>query len=96
MSTLAELATHRAAAGARYVTAVAELKAAYVDLDAHDRVRATPKVATEQSGSRFVGERRKMHERLEHPEFLPLIRDDWESDIVATMTAKAEAYPTPD
>ncbi|MCF8475753.1 MAG: hypothetical protein K9G60_01890 [Pseudolabrys sp.] len=96
MSTPAELIANRAAAGARFVDAVAELKAAYIDLDAHDRVRATPQVATQQTGGRFMGERRFMLDRLQHPEFLPTIVGDWEADIVAATTVKAKAYGTPD
>lgn len=96
MSTPSELIANRAAAGARYIAAVAELKAAYIDLDAHDRVRANGKVGTSATANVFMGERRMMIERLQHRDFMPFIPGDWESEIVAAMLVKAREYGTPD
>jgi hypothetical protein len=45
MSTTAELVTHRAEAGARFASAVIELRAAYGDLAAIEKLLNSPRVA---------------------------------------------------
>ena len=68
MSTLAELRAHRDEAGAAYATAFAALKAAWIDLSAHDLALAATKNGSPPSS--FGGPRPDVV-ALRHPQYLP-------------------------
>ena len=96
MSTTAELvSTHLPAARTRYAAAVIELRAAFGDLAAIDRLLESPRVAYAQVMPSFGGPRPDPIE-LRHPIAAPNIGGSFEDDIRAAYATRSAAWPTPD
>jgi hypothetical protein len=102
MSTLPELITHRTTAGARYVAALTELRAAFGDLSAIDRLLAL-KTPFEPVVS-FGGPQPDVIP-LRHPTFCPgspnplnasLVGRPFEDDCRAAFATRLAAFGTPD
>jgi hypothetical protein len=91
MSTLPELTAHRATAGARYVAAVAELRAAFGDLGAIERLLES-KVGTIGT---FGGPRPDVIP-LRHPVYAPNVSGGFEDDVRAAFATRSAAFGTPD
>ena len=91
MSTLAELITHRATAGARYVAAVAELRAAFGDLGAIERL-LEPKVGTTPT----FGGPRPDPIPLRHPVYAPNIGGSFQDDVMSAYAVRSAAFGAPD
>ena len=86
MSTVSELVAHRETAGARYVAAVTELRAAFGDLAAIERLLS---VAT-------FGGPQPDPIPLRHPTYLPNLGGTFEDDICAAFAPRSAAFGTPD
>lgn len=73
MTTTAEFKTKRDTAGARYATALAELKAAYIDLSALDRTLANRNVDPDGDifQSFYSGGVEQVRASLTHPTYAP-------------------------
>jgi hypothetical protein len=102
MSTLAQLITHRATAGARYVAAVTELRAAFGDLSAIERVLCG-------SGKTLVptfGGPQPDPIPLRHPTYLTgdytntanfaIVSGTFEDDVKVAFAVRSAAFGTPD
>src|SRR4051794_37559257 len=103
MSTLSELVAHRTTAGARYVAAVTELRAAFGDLSAIDRLLA---LKTPYSPVVSFGGPQPDVIPLRHPVYLSgdpqrtsifaLVCNPFEVDCVAAFATRLAAFGTPD
>jgi hypothetical protein len=91
MSTLPELITHRATAGARYVAALAELRAAFGDLGVIERLLES-KVGTTAT----FGGPRPDPLPLRHPIYAPNVGGSFEDDLRAAHATRLAAFGTPD
>ena len=91
MSTLSELTSHRATAGARYTAAVAELRAAFGDLAAIERLLESKmgSIAT------FGGPRPDVIP-LRHPVYAPNVGGSLEEDVRTAFAVRSAAFGTPD
>ncbi len=71
MTDLNNILTDRAAAGAAYATALADLRSAYVTLYGIDLALRNAKVGTVTPVRTFIGSFGEIPEQLRHPEFAP-------------------------
>lgn len=93
MSTHSELLIHRDTAGARYAAAVAELRAATIDLAAIESVLVNMN-AGRMSLQTFAGFPSGV--TLRHAKYAPNVGDIWSEDIAAAGAPKLAAYGMPD
>lgn len=94
MSTTAELVTHRATAGARYLAAVVELRAAFGDLAAIERLLMNARVAYGTVAT--FGGPQPDPIPLRHPQYLPNLGGSFEDDVRAAYATRSAAWPTAD
>ena len=73
MATVEDLKAQRAAAGARYAAAVAELHDAFVDLAALDRALSNARALGEEQRTFFGGLGADFQSVLRHPVYAPVI-----------------------
>jgi hypothetical protein len=101
MSTLAELITHRAEAGARWVAAVTELRAAFGDLSAIERLLSGPGKTPVPS----FGGSQPDPIPLRHPIYAPggagtpnntIVSGSFEDDVKAAFAVRSAAFGTAD
>jgi hypothetical protein len=93
MASISEILADRTAAGERYAEAVEELRQAFIDLAAHDRVFANARVFEGEDipGSSdlhyhaklsFTGDPNALKAGLRHPEFMSNeVGGDWAEEI---------------
>jgi hypothetical protein len=91
MSTLIELTAHRATAGARYSAAVAELRAAFGDLAAIERL-----IESKLGQIGTFGGPRPDPIPLRHPVYAPNVSGGFEDDVRTALAIRAAAFGTPD
>jgi hypothetical protein len=92
VSTTPELLTHRATAGARYAAAVTELRAAFADLAAIDRLLSNQRVAY---GTLPTFGQHPDPISFRHPVYAPNVGGTFEDDVRAAYATRYAAWPTP-
>jgi hypothetical protein len=93
MSTLPELIAHRDTAGARYVAAVTELRAAFGDLGAIERLLENAKAGYPVP---TFGGPRPNPIPLRHPKYLPKLGGSFQDDVLSAYAVRAAAFGVPD
>lgn len=91
MSTTAQLVAARTTAGARYVAAIAELRASYGDLAAIEKLLVTNRVAYTANLQTF-GERPDVI-TLRHPTYAPNVGGSFEDDVLSAFATRSVAWP---
>lgn len=95
MSTLSQLITQRAAAGAAYASAVHALKTAYVNLAALDRTIENRNVGGPVPVLTFLRDKSALDDLvrlLQHAEFAPSLKQDWPAQIITASNTQVASF----
>lgn len=99
MASLAQLQSYRATAGARYLAAIVELRAAYVELASLEaglsnrNIGGTGYVAALTT---FRGDLDAIPPEMQHPIYAPGARAGMVQEVRSGLDAIIAAFPTPD
>ncbi|GAB5426960.1 MAG: hypothetical protein Devi2KO_04190 [Devosia indica] len=98
MASLAQLQSYRATAGARYLAAIVELRAAYVELSGLEGALINANVGGLSDGAlqRFRGDADGIPEQLQHPIYAPGHRAGMAAEARAAAEQHIAEFPTPD
>jgi hypothetical protein len=99
MASLAQLDAYKATSGARYLAAIVELRAAYIELAALESALANANVGGKNDYvalQRFRGDANSIPIELQHPIYAPGNRSGIVDEVKAAAEQHIAEFPTPD